>query len=383
MSQHAVTTTAWITEAGQTATPELCHTLDLMQRFEDDVECAGLVGEKRNAKIILHAGASARLALPLNVTVQGPSAVGKNHLIGTVARFFPPDHVKTMTGMSPKVLMHAAEDEFEHKAVFIAEHEGVAGADYPLRTMQSEREITWEYVESSKDGIRKKSRTVRGPAAFIQATTRSILHPENETRLLFVQMDESQELTREILRYQAWEAAMGNSLVAESIFQPWHELIRNLKHTKVRIPFASKLAFYFPSNRIRSRRDFPKLLGLIETSAFLHQHQRTIEDENVIANCQDYQIAKELFEHCYSVGPDKAVRELLQAAQAVELSDGDFTVSDLMAELAWGKTKTYEVLGRAEEHGCIAPRKERGRYKFLRDNPDPQLNLPESISDDL
>jgi len=70
--------------------------------------------------------------------------------------------------------MHAAENEFRHKAIFIAEYEGVAKADYAIRTMQSEKVIEWDFVDSGKRGSKKKSR-VKGPAAFLQATTRPVL----------------------------------------------------------------------------------------------------------------------------------------------------------------------------------------------------------------
>ena len=46
-----------------------------------------------------------------------------------------------LTGISPKALMHGGEFEIQHKAIFIAEYEGVSGADYAIRTMQSEQVI--------------------------------------------------------------------------------------------------------------------------------------------------------------------------------------------------------------------------------------------------
>jgi len=193
---------------------------DLIRRFVQDVEQAGLVGEKNNATTVFLCAVSAHLQRPLNVTVQGASSGGKNHLIGTVARFIPDDMQKFLTGMTPKVLMHAREDEYEHKAVFIAEYEGVSKADYAIRTFQSEQVIKWEFVQTSSKGIEGKKKVVRGPAAFIQATTRPVLHPENETRLLFIQIDESAEHTRAIMRRQAQEAAEGRkSAVAKELGQ--------------------------------------------------------------------------------------------------------------------------------------------------------------------
>jgi len=346
----------------------------LIERFQHDVELAGLVGEKKNAAIVFLCSISAKLSRPLNLTVQGSSSAGKNHLIGTVARFIPDGMQKNLTGMTPKVLMHSAEDEFLHKVVYIVEYEGVAKADYAIRTMQSEQVIKWDFVDTRK-GIEKKTNTVRGPAAFIQATTRPVLHPENETRLLFVQVDESEQQTEAILLQQAESSANGSALPPEALFQFWQKLIQGLQYGHVRIPFAPRLAESFPFKQVRSRRDFQKLLGLIEVSAFLHQHQREKAKNFLIANRHDYLIAKPLFEHSYGVGPERKIAELLQVAKEFQ---AEFTVADLLAKLDWGKSKTYEVLKRAEELGCIADT-ERGRYRFLRATESGSLNLPETV----
>jgi hypothetical protein len=352
---------------------------NLLARFERDVASAGLVGESKNAKVILLAAASAKLQRPLNVSVGGSSAAGKNHLIGTVARFIPDEDKKFLTGMSPKVLMYSDEYEFQHKAVLIAEYEGVSGADYAIRTMQSEQIIEWEFVDtSSKGGIQKRKKTVRGPAAFIQATTRVTLHPENETRLLFIQMDESELQTRAINERQALVAEKRSAECSPDACEDWHRFFRSLEQRPVRIPFARQLAQHLPGDRIRSRRDFPKLLGLIEASAFLHQHQRSKDEElNIVAAPQDYVIAKELFEHCYFTGPESKVGELLQAAK--KLAPNGFSVPDLISKTGWGKSKTYQVLARAEELGCIVEADTRGRYRLLREHTESPLSLPPKV----
>jgi len=349
-----------------------------LARFERDVGLAGLVGEKKNAKVIFLAAASAKLQKPLNVNVGGASSAGKNYLTGTVARFIPDEDKKILTGMSPKVLMHSKEDEYQHKAIFIIEYEGISGADYAVRTMQSEQFIEWEYVESSSKGILKKTKRVKGPAAFIQATTRVTLHPENETRLLFIQMDESEAQTRAINERQALEAEKKAMVCPPDIYAEWHALFRSLEPRPVRIPFASQLAQHLPSDRIRSRRDFPKLLGLIEASASLHRHQRARDSEgSIVALPHDYVIAKELFEYCYYAGPESKVGELVQAAS--QLAPEGFSVADLLQKTGWHKSKTYEVLARAEELGCVAQAEDRGRYRLLTNHVEPPLSLPAKI----
>jgi hypothetical protein len=308
--------------------------------------------------------------------VGGASSAGKNHLTGTVARFIPEEDKKILTGMSPKVLMHSAEDEFQHKAVFIAEYDGVAGADYAIRTMQSERVIEWAFVESGRDGLQKKTKRVKGPASFIQATTRVTLHPENETRLLFIEMDESGDQTRAINKRQAQEAEKRVAPCPQPVYAIWHEFFRGLGPRPVVIPFASQLAEVLP-DRVRSRRDFPKLLGLIEVSAYIHQHRRPKDTlGNIVALPEDYLISKELFEHCYYAGPDNKVGELVEAAQQL---GQEFRVADLIRVTGWGKSKTYQVLGRAEDLGNIAAGEKLGRYCLMLSHVEAPLNLPPKV----
>jgi hypothetical protein len=210
---------------------------DILERFGADAERAGLIGERENAKIVFLAAISAALEKPLNVSVHGASSAGKNCLTGAVAKFIPEERKKMLSGMSPKALMHSAEDEYQNKVVFIAEYEGVQGADYAIRTFQSERVIEWEFVTQDKDkGLAKKTNRVKGPAAFIQATTKTTLHPENETRLLFVEIDESDNQTRAINERQAREAAGEICAANREMFVEWHEFIRSLNQTIVVIP---------------------------------------------------------------------------------------------------------------------------------------------------
>jgi hypothetical protein len=359
-----------------TTTPKpLSDEDDLIQRVLSDIEKRGLVGEEDNAAIAFLCAISARRPEPLHLTVSGESSSGKNFLLAKVADFIPEEHKKFLTGMTPKALMYAGEYEFQHKAIFIAEYEGVAKADYAIRTMQSEKLINWDFVDSSK-GLKKISKSVKGPAAFLQATTRPVLHPENETRLLFVNVDESPAQTRAIMQRQAEAATKGAQPDDERTIQAWHNFLKELKTMNVFVPFAAELANHFPDNRVRSRRDFPKLLEMIKNSAFLHQHKRETNNGAVMAAPDDYILAKQLFERSYDAGPDSKVKELLDAAEALQR---EFRVSDLMEKTGWGKSKVYAVVSRAEELGCVAETETRGIYHFIRNSAVPPLELPNAI----
>jgi hypothetical protein len=194
--------------------------------------------------------------------------------------------------------------------------------------------------------------------------------------LLFISLDESPEQTCAILKRQAEAAADGAAPPALESITNWHEYLRSLESMLISIPYAPALAEHFPGERVRSRRDFPKLLGLIETSAFLHQHKREKRDEKVMADANDYATAKQLFENCYATGPDSKLKELLDAAESLQ---HDFRASDLIEKTGWGKSKVYAVIARAEELGCIAETETRGVYRFMRNSAVPPLELPDAI----
>jgi hypothetical protein len=352
----------------------------LLVNFTQDVVSAGLVGEQTNAEIVFLTALSAALPSPLNLTVCGPSAAGKNHLIETVARFLPEDRKRFMTGMTPKAMMHMGEKDLQHKAVFIAEYEGVTGADYPIRTFQSEGRIQWEYVDKTeKNGLETKRKTILGPAAFIQATTRVSLHPENETRLLFIHIDESREQTKAVNRRQAQSAAGKVSEPPQSLFEGWGRRIAALTETRVIIPFAEQLADAMPADLIRSRRDFPKLLGLIKVSAYLHQESRARDGQGqIVARVEDYNIAKRLFEHCYASKVEHSLSEFFKCVED-EVDGFRFSTPDIMQRTGWRKSKTYEVLGRLEELGSVGPGDKYGSYTLLRRVTGEPVALPQKI----
>lgn len=362
---------------------------NLIERFKQDVEKAGLVGEKDNAAALFLVAISAKMREPLSATVNGSSATGKNHLMDCVSRFIPDDSQIFLSGMSEKAMMHAEKNEFRHKVVFIVEYEGVSSADYAIRTMQSERKISYKYTDKTSEfgGFKSVTSQVEGPVAFIQATTRATLHRENETRMLFLQMDETSGQTREIMKRQAEQAEGTASLPRGELFSPWHDLFQSMVPAEVDVPFASQLNDTFPANDVRSRRDFPKLITMIAACAFLHQHQRerrTVEDEEcgfrIVASEQDYKMAKQLFEHCFGNSPDLELESLLEACR--NLGDDEFTIKHLLESKWQGKkTKAYALVERAKDDGLIVKTPRFGYYSLVGTVSERRtLRLPDTVT---
>ncbi|KKL62173.1 hypothetical protein LCGC14_2187850 [marine sediment metagenome] len=341
---------------------------NLLDKFSEGIESAGLVQEADNSKIILLCALSARLDSPVSLTVQGNSSSGKNYIMESVTRFLPKEFFILKTGMSSKALMHLGSDEVKHKALFIAEYEGVKDADFSIRTLQSEGRIEWTFVDTTKSGLKAVTKITEGPVAFIQATTRNILHEENETRQLFIRADESPEQTKIIIRRQAINYMNGvkpGSEYYESVFKPWRVFFGNLKPMPIKIPFAQDIGADFAIDRLRSRRDFPKLMEMIKVSAFLHQNLREQKDGFLIVSNDDLNMVKPLFDYCMSQIPEQKIFILINAVKKIELEDG-YKVSDLLEEMKMGRTSATEINRRAEEKGYVSEVEgRRGYYKLM------------------
>ena len=163
---------------------------------------------------------------------------------------------------------------------------------------------------------------------------------------------------------------------SNSVQVPWREFLLSLEAKPVIVPYADQLAENFPACRVRSRRDFPKLVEMIKTCAYLHQKQREQADGLILASEQDYYLIKPLFEHCYRFGPDFHTTTLLNAA--VHLAS-EFTVADLQTKMRWGKSKTYDVLQRCSETGFVVDGRNRGHYRLVRTAKHTDLDLPEVL----
>ncbi len=70
-----------------------------------------------------------------------------------------------------------------------------------VRTLLSEGRILYEVVEKQEDGSMGTRRIeIPGPTGLITTTTRLKVHPENETRLLSIPIDDTAAQTKAIMQ---------------------------------------------------------------------------------------------------------------------------------------------------------------------------------------
>jgi hypothetical protein len=160
----------------------------------------GVVGETRTLKLIYLALTSRLFARPISIVIKGLSSAGKSFTIKLVLVFFPEDASYVLTAMSERALAYS-DEPLENRFIIIYEATGLESdfATHLLRSLLSEGHIRYETVEKTPDGIKPRVIERKGPTGCLLTTTATRLHPENETRMLSVTVDDNREQTRAIL----------------------------------------------------------------------------------------------------------------------------------------------------------------------------------------
>jgi hypothetical protein len=204
----------WLEEAAREAKEaraaawEVCKSLavrsDVLTEAVNTLRAIGVVGEERAIKLIYLAVTSRLLARIVSVAVKGTTSGGKSHLVERVLALFPADAVYALSSMSERALAYS-EEPLSHRMLVIYEAAGLASnfATYLIRSLLSEGRIRYETVEKTKDGLRARLIEREGPTGLLVTTTAPRLHPENETRIVSITVDDTAEQTRAILRAQA------------------------------------------------------------------------------------------------------------------------------------------------------------------------------------
>lgn len=298
------------------ACSHLMEERDILSKFSEVVAAAGVVGETKSAKLLYLALTSRFFPRPISVVLKGPSSAGKSFTTERVLKFFPEDAYYSLTAMSDRALAYS-DEPLEHRFIVIFEAAGLQSdfATYLLRSLLSEGCVRYETVEKTSEGIRPRVIERKGPTGCLLTTTAAMLHPENETRMLSVNVSDSRQQTRVILDRLAQETEFAIDLEPWRALQTW---LSGANH-RVTIPYARELAALVPEIAVRLRRDFHHVLTLIRAHAVLHQATRDTDEKGwITASLDDYTAAYDLVAAIIAEGVEATVRpEVRQTVEAV------------------------------------------------------------------
>jgi hypothetical protein len=236
------------------ACEDLALASNILELFEDTLKRGGVAGEGRVAKILYLALTSRFLDRIVSVAVKGPSSGGKSYLVEQVLRFFPEGAYYALTAMSDRTLAYS-EEPIEHRFLVLFEAAGMSGdfATYLIRSLLSEGHLRYETVEKTSEGLKPRLIEREGPTGLLVTTTAVKLHPENETRLLSLTVNDTREQTRDVLAALAEEDGEAPDLKPWRALQEWLETAEH----RVHIPYARVLAGLGSARRRAAQTGLP------------------------------------------------------------------------------------------------------------------------------
>jgi hypothetical protein len=261
----------------------------LLSRAAVDMKRLGHVGEFAAKKLALICAVSACSGKPIQPSTHAQSAAGKNFLWDTALSLLPQEMVVKRSGLSAKALFRTQTD-LKGAVLYIQEVAGSEDAEYTIRVMQSDGRLEYEATEKMPDGgMKNVLYQTEGPTVVVQTTTKNHLHPENETRVFPIYLDESEAQTSRIVGSILKEASGLASDEGERarIQQRWQDTIRLLEPAEVAIPYADRIVI--PSTPLRIRRDARRLIDVVRVIAWLYQYQRQRDAEGrILATEEDF-----------------------------------------------------------------------------------------------
>jgi hypothetical protein len=334
---------------------QLLERRDVLDVMAADLEALGTVGETENKQVLFLAMVSRLLQRPVNVVVKGPSSSGKSYLVRSVGELFPDEAILALSAMTPRALYYMREEELCHRVLFVDEYMAHAGRDHALRLMQSEGRLIMAMTQQTGGELGTRTRTVKGPIAFITTTTRSNIFDENETRAFALQTDCSQAQTRRIHDAQR-RARSFDRPTPHYGMGVWQSAMGLLESRQVVIPFADHIHLA-STGQARDRRDLGRILSLVEASALLHQRQRDEMDHRgqpwLVADLEDYRTAYRLAGAFLAPppAPEAPVEALVAACRSVgEEAASHYQLMDL---LGWSRPTVIKYCQQAVAAGRL------------------------------
>lgn len=259
-----------------------------------------IVGEIESRKVIFLCASGGRLVencqiASYNLLVNDDSGIGKDYLVNAVLFILPKEFFIHKTRISPAVFTYWHNAKYEPEwtwngKVFYPEDisENVLNSDV-FKVMCSSGSSATIIIKQRAYEI-----DIEGKPVMITTTATATPNPELTRRFIILNLDSSENQTKAIMKRHSEFKKRG--IVPE--YNPiYTEAMKHLKRVKVKIPFADLIDVHFPSNNIIMRTNYPRFLDFISASCAFHQYQRKIDSEGfLLAEAQDYNLAKECFE---------------------------------------------------------------------------------------
>jgi hypothetical protein len=223
-----------------------------------------------------------------NLLVNDEAGTGKDYVSGAVLEIFPKEYYIHKTRISPTVFTYWKPVESWDGIVFYPEDisETVLNSDV-FKVMSSKGSSAVITIKNKAVDIE-----IKGKPVIITTTASATPNQELIRRFAILNLDSSEDQTKAIMRKYSEYKKLG---ITPEYDQKYTEAMKYLRRVKVKIPFADLIAKHFPSKSVIMRTHYPRFLDFISASTGFHQFQRKKEGEFILAEGQDYDIARRCF----------------------------------------------------------------------------------------
>ena len=333
-------------------------TKDLMQAINELIGQSGIVGEERNRLFLFTCAASHRMRKTLHVVVQGSSGSGKSHTIGKIADLMPQEKTKRYTRVSDKSFYNYGEHDLCNTLIILEDYDGMTeDAELAWRELQSNEKIISSIAKKDEQqgAIKSGEKVVRGPIASIVATTKAAMYLDNQNRVFFIAIDESEEQTQQIIDYKN-RLADGeiNKTEQERARNFLQNFVRTLQPMEVRNPWLKHIRL--PVSNEQLRRLHGLLDAFCEQITLIHQHQRKKDEKRrIVSEKQDMRIAIELMFESIILKVDEldgSLRNFYEKLKGYVLKKGrkyEFTQREIRQAFKTSKTQLQRYITALEQ----------------------------------
>jgi DNA primase/energy-coupling factor transporter ATP-binding protein EcfA2 len=248
----------------------------LLENINELIGKSGVVGEEKNRLFLFGIASTYKMENTLHALIQGTSGSGKTHLLATIMDFMPPEDTINLTRVTESSFYNYGEHELSNKLIGMEDFDGLEEkAELAFRELMSKGMIS-----SSTSGKNEHTgqiaayvKTVFGPIASLSATTKGEIYEDNMSRCFLISVDESQEQTQRIIKYQNNKAAGQIDTQKEKEIKEFlRNCMRLLKPLEVVNPYANKIDLPKEAHKIRRLNDL--FQSYVKQVTLLNQYQR-------------------------------------------------------------------------------------------------------------
>jgi len=301
--------------------------------------------------------------IPLNTFVSSESSSGKSHTCKEIVNIFPKYLIEYRTKITPEAFTYWHNGEldwtWEGKICYLEDISQQLLDSSTFKVMCSEGSISTVVIRQKAVDIK-----IIGKPLILVTTAKTNPQLEIINRFQIISLDESRKQTEKIIEREAKNAEGGFQEKYSSYITKALEM---LKRNKVQIPYAKRISQFIKEKHefelsLKLRRGFSRLLSLIKCSTVLHQYQRKEENGNIIANEQDYEIARECINYIQTQ-TSKGLTHRLRKAFDCCLELKEFTAKEIYSSFPFVNQKSwYNILDQLLERKMLRtePRKVEG-----------------------